>query len=74
MTNQKSLSISHVNVGYATGGKFPLISLLMEVTLTIIQRLCQPLCVCAHVCMCKRETEGDGILHSTVCVAQTIVT
>lgn len=32
MTNQKSLSISHVNVGYATGGKFSLISLLMELT------------------------------------------
>lgn len=63
MTNQKSLSISHVNVGYATGGKFSLISLLMEVTLTIFQQLCQP-----AVCVRVRER----CIYSTVCGAQMI--
>lgn len=49
MTNQKSLSISHVNVGYATRGKFSLISLLMELRLTIFQQCFQPESVCVFV-------------------------
>ena len=54
MTNQKSLSISHVNVGYATGGKFSLIGLLMELTPTIFQQLRQLVCVraCVRLCVC----------------------
>ena len=66
MTNQKSLSISHVNVGYATGGKFSLISLLMELTLTIFKQLCQPhvcvcVCVCVRVCVCLIDYIKVGV-------------
>lgn len=73
MTNQKSLSISHVNVGYTTGGKFSLISLLMELTLTIFPQLCQPdVCVC--MCVSKREREeklegGRRRMHCRVCAS-----
>lgn len=53
MTNQKSLTISHVNVGYATGGKLSLISSLKELAPTIFQQRRQ---LDEPVCERQRET------------------